>query len=93
MKNIPSMVDNFSILKSSTSAFDETWEPVWGEVKKIRNQYNELEITLEQGSPKRTVIIRFRLYDDGLGFRYEFPNQKNLSYFTIAEEITQFNLA
>ena len=61
MKNIPSMVDNFSILKSSTSAFDETWEPVWGEVKKIRNQYNELEITLEQGSPKRTVIIRFRL--------------------------------
>ena len=92
MKNIPSMVDNFSILKSSTSAFDETWEPVWGEVKKIRNQYNELEITLEQGSPKRTVIIRFRLYDDGLGFRYEFPNQKNLSYFTIAEEITQFNL-
>ncbi len=92
MKNIPSMVDNFSILKSSTSAFDETWEPVWGEVKKIRNQYNELEITLEQGSPKRIVIIRFRLYDDGLGFRYEFPNQKNLSYFTIAEEITQFNL-
>ena len=86
------MVDDFSILKSSTSAFDETWEPVWGEVKEIRNQYNELEITLEQGSPKRTVIIRFRLYDDGLGFRYEFPNQKNLSYFTIAEEITQFNL-
>ena len=63
-----------------------------GRGKKIRNQYNELEITLEQGSPKRTVIIRFRLYDDGLGFRYEFPNQKNLSYFTIAEEITQFNL-
>ncbi|WP_418496245.1 glycoside hydrolase family 97 protein [Coprobacter sp.] len=92
MKNIPSMVDDFSILKSSTSAFDETWKPVWGEVKEIRNQYNELEITLEQGNPKRTVIIRFRLYNDGLGFRYEFPNQKNLSYFTIAEELTQFNL-
>ena len=93
MKNIPSMVDNFSILKSSTSAFDETWEPVWGEVKSIRNHYNEMAVTLNQKAQGRNLIICFRLYNDGLGFRYEFPQQKNLNYFVIKEEHSQFAMA
>ncbi|MFR2509448.1 glycoside hydrolase family 97 protein, partial [Odoribacter laneus] len=76
-----------------TSAFDETWQPVWGEVKDIRNHYNELALTLEQEETGRTMIIRFRLYDDGVGFRYEFPQQPNLNYFVIKEEHTQFAMA
>lgn len=92
MMNVPSMKDEFSLRNAHVSSFDDTWEPIWGEVKEIRNRYNELEVFLEQGNPKREVIVRFRLYDDGIGFRYEFPKQKDLSYFTIAEELTEFNL-
>ena len=73
-----------------TVTLDETWEPVWGEVKKIRNHYNELAVTLNQKAQDRNMIIRFRLFDDGLGFRYEFPLQKNLNYFVIKEEHSQF---
>ena len=76
-----------------TSAFDQTWEPVWGEEAQIRNNYNELLVNLVQTATDRKMSIRFRLYDDGLGFRYEFPYQKNLSYFVIKEEMTQFALA
>lgn len=76
-------------------SLDETWEPVWGEESHIRNHYNELAVTLEQGpvnknGPKAVMVIRFRLYDDGLGFRYEFPEQKRLKYFVIKDELTQF---
>ena len=78
---------------SETSTFDETWEPVWGEVKQIRNHYNEMAVTLNQKAQDRNIIIRFRLFDDGLGFRYEFPLQKNLNYFVIKEERTQFAMA
>lgn len=76
-------MDGFTLIDAKTSSFDETWEPVWGEVKQIRNNYNELAVTLDQKAQDRKMLIRFRLYDDGLGFRYEFPQQKNLNYFVI----------
>ena len=85
-----SLLNDFEISNTQTSSFDETWQPVWGEVSSIRNHYNELAITLNQKSTNRHLIIRFRLFDDGLGFRYEFPSQKNLNYFIIKEERTQF---
>ncbi|MBD0724968.1 alpha-glucosidase [Flavobacterium sp. L1I52] len=85
-----SLLNDFTILGTKTSRFDETWKPVWGEVNSIRNHYNELAITLNQNGTDRQMLIRFRLFDDGLGFRYEFPQQKNLVYFTIKEERTQF---
>ena len=87
-----SFYDGFSVEGVETSSFDETWEPVWGEESQIRNHYNELLVKLVQKSTDRKMNIRFRLYDDGLGFRYEFPYQKNLSYFVIKEELTQFAL-
>ncbi len=90
---VPSLDKNFVITKIDTSVFDETWEPVWGEVKSIRNNYRELAVTLAQPQVNnREIIIRFRLYNDGLGFRYEFPVQNNLGYFTVEEELTQFGL-
>lgn len=85
-----SLLNNFNVIDSETSTFDEIWEPVWGEVAKIRNHYNELAITLIQKGTDRKMIVRFRLFNDGLGFRYEFPTQNNLVYFTIKEEKTQF---
>ncbi|MFY9464733.1 MAG: glycoside hydrolase family 97 protein [Sediminibacterium sp.] len=89
-KDSISLVNGFTVKETKTSSFDETWKPVWGEVAAIRNKYNELAVTLLQPKTDRQVIIRFRLFDDGLGFRYEFPTQKNLVYFTIKEEKTQF---
>ncbi|MFL9484318.1 glycoside hydrolase family 97 protein [Chitinophagaceae bacterium LWZ2-11] len=88
-----SLYDGFSITDTKTSSFDETWKPVWGEVSSIRNNYNELAVTLTQKQTNRQMIIRFRLYNDGLGFRYEFPSQKQLVYFVIKEERTQFAMA
>lgn len=88
-----SLLNDFSLIDSKTTAFDETWQPVWGETKNIRNNYNELAVTLNQKGTDRQMIIRFRLFDDGLGFRYEFPQQKNLVYFTIKEERSQFAMA
>ena len=88
-----SLFDGFSVTDTKTSTFDETWHPVWGETKDIRNHYNELAVTLDQKSTDRHIIIKFRLFDDGLGFRYEFPQQKNLIYFTLKEEKTQFAMA
>ena len=85
--------DGFAVEGIETASFDETWEPVWGEEKEIRNNYNELLVNLVQTSSEKKMSIRFRLYNDGLGFRYEFPYQKNLSYFVIKEELTQFALA
>ena len=82
--------NNFTITGSETAKFDETWKPVWGETKTIRNHYNEILVHLKQNGTDRLVDVRFRLFDDGLGFRYEFPQQKNLVYFTIKEEKTQF---
>lgn len=88
-----SLLNDFTVVDTKTSTFDETWKPVWGEVDNIRNHYNELAVTLNQKGTDRQIIIRFRLFDDGLGFRYEFPAQKNLTYFVIKEERTQFAMA
>ena len=85
-----SLLNDFTIIDSKSTTFDETWKPVWGEVASIRNHYNELAVTLNQKTTERQLIIRFRLFDEGLGFRYEFPSQKNLTYFIIKEERTQF---
>ncbi|MFA5620274.1 MAG: glycoside hydrolase family 97 protein [Weeksellaceae bacterium] len=82
----------FEVVDVKHSTFDETWTPVWGEVSQIRNHYNEMAVQLNQKDTDRQMIIRFRLFDDGLGFRYEFPEQKNLTYFVIKEERTQFAL-
>ncbi len=84
------LMDGFSIADTKTSSFDETWTPVWGETATIRNCYNELAVTLNQASSNRNIIIRFRVYDDGMGLRYEFPQQEELNYFIIKEEHTQF---
>jgi hypothetical protein len=86
----PDLIHNFSIVDTQTSSFDETWTPVWGEESKIRNHYNEMAVTLQQENTQRKMIVRFRLFDDGLGFRYEFPEQPELTYFVIKEERTQF---
>lgn len=92
--DIPSFLDAFQVLKSETNAVNETWSPILGEQSKIQNNYNELLVTLTQKDQNgRFIRIRFRLFNDGLGFRYEFPKQTDLSYFTIKEEKTEFNLA
>ncbi|EMY82446.1 alpha-glucosidase SusB [Psychroflexus gondwanensis ACAM 44] len=85
-----SLRNGFKVSKVETNSFDETWTPVWGEQAKIRTHYNELAITLEQAEKDRHIIIRFRLFDEGLGLRYEFPQQDNLVYFVIKEEHTEF---
>ena len=84
------LYDGFKIEKSEITSFDETWEPVWGEEKEIRNHYNQLAVTLAQPKNNRYIIIEFRLFNDGLGFRYDFPQQPNLNYFVIKEERSQF---
>ncbi|MGN6165999.1 MAG: glycoside hydrolase family 97 N-terminal domain-containing protein, partial [Flavisolibacter sp.] len=93
LKDKQSLLNDFIITDTKTSSFDETWMPVWGEVKTIRNHYNELAVTLNQKETGRVMIMRFRVFDDGLGFRYEFPVQKNLTYFVIKEERTEFAMA
>ena len=90
LKDGKHLTEGFVLDGTETSTFDETWRPVWGEVKEIRNHYNEYVARLSQPSTGRLMNIRFRVYDDGVGFRYEFPQQKNLVYFTIKEECTQF---
>jgi len=93
LKEGQSLMNGFTVTNTATSTFDETWQPVWGEVKNIRNHYNEMAVTLTQAAEKRYIVVRFRLFDDGLGFRYEFPLQENLNYFVIKEEKTQFAMA
>lgn len=93
-KDVPSFLTGFTVAKTEQSSADESWNPVWGEQKTIRNHYNELLVTLTQKAEKdRLIRIRFRLFDDGLGFRYEFPEQDNLNYFIIKEERTEFAMA
>ncbi|MBQ1610519.1 MAG: glycoside hydrolase family 97 N-terminal domain-containing protein, partial [Muribaculaceae bacterium] len=102
------LLDEFTLYDAFTNSFDETWQPVWGQYKNIRNHYNELAVYLVQEHEvftkpenptveglkrhvtKRDVIIRFRVYNDGMGLRYEFPQQENLNYFIIKEECTEF---
>ncbi len=89
-ENQNSLYDGFTMLTTRYSSFDETWQPVWGEETSIRNHYNEMAVTLLQDDLGRYIIVRFRVYDDGIGLRYEFPQQSNLTYFVIKEEHTQF---
>lgn len=93
LKNQKSLLDGFKMERVSRSSFDETWQPVWGEQSSIRNHYNEMAVCLSQPDNNghlREMIVRFRLYDDGVGFRYEWPAQDNFTYFTIKEERTEF---
>lgn len=91
--NETDLMDGFTVADTKSSSFDETWKPVWGETSTIRNNYNEMAVTLNQASSNRNIIIRFRAYDYGMGLRYEFPQQKDLNYFIIKEEHTQFAMA
>ena len=93
LKNAHNLQQDFVIKNSTASSFDETWQPVWGETRNIRNHYNEMFVELYQPSQERGLNIRFRLYDDGLGFRYEFPLSKSLNYFVIKEEHSQFAMS
>ena len=86
----PDMMDGFKLIDTATASFDETWQPVWGENRDIRNNYNELLLRLDQPEHYRKMNIRFRVYDDGIGFRYEFPQEGVLTYFIIKEEHSQF---
>ena len=88
-----SLMDHFRVNKTSTSTFDETWKPVWGEEKEIRNHYNELFVEMEKPENGRFMNLRFRVYNDGVGFRYEFPQQQYLPYFVVKAEHTQFAMA
>ena len=94
LKDQPNLEKDFKIVGTKTNAKNETWNPVWGEVKTIRNNYKELAVTLQQSNEEfnRKFTVRFRVFDDGLGFRYEFPEQSGLNYFTINDERTEFNL-
>ena len=83
----------FELAGTDTDSFDEVWEPVWGEESRIRNHYNELLVHLRQPDSGRLLDIRFRLFDDGLGFRYEFPGGQSLVHFVIKEELTEFAMA
>ena len=87
------LMDGFELTQTIKTSFDETWKPVWGETSEIRNHYNEMLVHLLQPTNNRKIMVRFRIYDDGVGFRYEFPQQKELNYFVIKEEHTQFAMA
>ena len=84
------LLSDFSVIDEKTSTFDETWTPVWGENKSIRNHYNDMLVELKQNSTDSYMNVRFRVYDDGVGLRYEFPQKGSLNYFTIKEERTEF---
>ena len=90
LKKDEPLMNHFKVVSDSKSTFKETWKPVWGEEKEILNHYNELLVQLKQDKTNRLMNIRFRVYNEGVGFRYEFPTQKELTYFVIAEENTQF---
>lgn len=87
------LMDGFTIARTENKTFDETWRPVWGETATIRNNYNEMAVTLNQAATSREIVIRFRVYNDGMGLRYEFPQQESLNYFVVKEEHTQFTMA
>lgn len=96
LKDQPALTGKFRILKSEASEFNETWRPVWGEVAGIRNHYRQYTVTLQQKpdniTPGRLMVVRFRIFNDGVGFRYEFPQQDELTDVTVADEKTEINL-
>ncbi len=90
LKKADPLTNNFKVVDTKKSTFTETWKPVWGEESEILNHYNELLVSLEQNNTNRKMNIRFRVYNEGVGFRYEFPSQKELTYFVVEEELSQF---
>lgn len=90
LKKQAPLLEGFKVTDVQKTSFDTTWEPVWGEEKEIRNNYNELAVTLQQEETNRKLLLRFRLFDTGLGFRYEFPRQENLGHFVVKAEKTEF---
>ena len=90
LKKVEPLTQNFKVVDTKKSTFKETWKPVWGEESEILNHYNELLIQLQQEKTQRKMNIRFRVYNEGVGFRYEFPSQKELTYFVVEEELSQF---
>ena len=90
LKKAKPLTQNFKVVDTKKSTFKETWKPVWGEESEILNHYNELLVQLQQEKTHRKMNIRFRVYNEGVGFRYEFPSQKELTYFVIEEELSQF---
>jgi len=90
LKKAEPLTQNFKVVDTKKSTFKETWKPVWGEESEILNHYNELLVQLQQEKTHRKMNIRFRVYNEGVGFRYEFPSQKELTYFVIEEELSQF---
>ncbi|MCM1066570.1 MAG: glycoside hydrolase family 97 protein [Muribaculaceae bacterium] len=92
LADAPDMADGFSIKKVERASADDVWQPVWGEESEIRNSYNEMKLTLQQKklAPGRSCAVTFRVFDDGLGFRYEYPRSKSLGDFTITDELTEF---
>ena len=93
LKDVPDMADGFRVDKAATDSHAETWHPVWGEESSIDNVYNELRLDLSQpkAAPGRRMAVVFRVFDDGIGFRYEFPRQAALGDFTVMDELTEFN--
>ncbi len=91
--NETDLMDGFRLASSVTACGHETWQPVWGEESEISSDYNELLVNLMQDSEDREMDIRFRVFNDGMGLRYEFPQQDSLNYFVIQEEMTQFAMA
>ena len=92
LANDTNLLDGFSLLDTVYDSKDELWEPVWGEERQIRNHYNEMLVILQQQETNRTMNIRFRVFDEGIGFRYEFPQQADLGHFIIQQERTGFTL-
>ena len=93
LHNAESLLEGFTQTGEKTSTFDETWTPVWGENKTIRNHYKELLVNLIQEKTGRVMNLRFRVYDEGVGLRYEFPQEgSKLNYFVVKEECTEFVL-
>ena len=90
LKKAKPLTQNFKVVDTKKSTFKETWKPVWGEESEILNHYNELLVQLQQEKTHRKMNIRFRVYNEGVGFRYEFPSQKELTYFVVEEELSQF---
>ena len=90
LKKAEPLTNNFKVVDTKKSTFKETWKPVWGEESEILNHYNELLVQLQQEKTNRKMNIRFRVYNEGVGFRYEFPSQKELTYFVVEEELSQF---
>lgn len=93
LNNGTQLHNDFQVVQIDSSLVDETWKPVWGEVSQIRNHYKQLTVQLQQKTaPHLRLNINFRVFDDGVGFRYEFPGQPQLRFFTVSDELTQFNL-